>query len=146
MRHCCTKGDREVMQNFRLLHTMIRVFDLEKSLEFYLQRLGMSLLRRRDSEEERYSLIFIGYGSENEQTVLELTYNWDQKEPYQLGTGYGHIAIGCSDIHGLCQELEEASVPILRKPRQLRPGGSFIAFIEDPNGYKIELIQKSLML
>ena len=94
------------MANFRMLHTMLRVYDLDKSIDFYTRLLGMKLLRRNDYEGGRFTLAFVGYGDESDHTVLELTHNWDQKEPYQLGTAYGHIAIGVPDIYGTCKELE----------------------------------------
>ena len=131
------------MANFRMLHTMLRVYDLDKSIDFYTRLLGMKLLRRNDYEGGRFTLAFVGYGDESDHTVLELTHNWDQKEPYQIGTAYGHIAIGVPDIYGTCKELEAEGVKIPRPPGPMKHGGSVIAFIEDPDGYKIELIQRA---
>jgi lactoylglutathione lyase len=128
---------------FRLLHTMIRVLDLEKSLDFYSRLLGMKVLRRKDYESGRFTLAFVGYGDEAEDTVIELTHNWDQKEPYAIGTAFGHLAIGVPDIYGTCRRLEAEGVKIPRPPGPMKHGGSVIAFIEDPDGYKIELIERA---
>ena len=129
--------------NFRLLHTMIRVRDLDKSLDFYTRHLGMKVLRRKDFPSGKFTLAFVGYGDETEQTVIELTHNWDQDEPYELGTAFGHLAIGVPDIYATCEALEAENVPIPRPPGPMKHGGSVIAFIEDPDGYKIELIERS---
>jgi lactoylglutathione lyase len=128
---------------FRLLHTMIRVFDLDKSIDFYCRLMGMKLLRKRESEQGRYTLAFVGYGDDATDTVIELTYNWDQKEPYVLGAGFGHLAIGVSDIYGTCEVLEKEGVKIPRPPGPLKFGTAVIAFVEDPDGYKIELINRN---
>jgi len=128
---------------FRLLHTMIRVQDLEKSLDFYTRLLGMRLIRRKDYPSGEFTLAFVGYGDEKDSTVIELTYNWGQKEPYQLGTGFGHFAIGVPDIRGTCERLAAEGVRIPRPPGPMKHGGSVIAFIEDPDGYKIELVEQS---
>ncbi len=128
---------------FRLLHTMIRVFDLDKSIDFYCRLMGMKLLRKRESEQGRYTLAFVGYGDDATDTVIELTYNWDQKEPYALGAGFGHLAIGVSDIYGTCEVLEKEGVKIPRPPGPLKFGTAVIAFVEDPDGYKIELINRN---
>ena len=130
---------------FRLLHTMIRVRDLEKSIDFYTRHLGMKLLRRKDYPSGRFTLAFVGYGDEKDHTVveLELTYNWGQKEPYDLGTGFGHLALAGPDVYGTCERLEKEGVKIPRPPGPMKHGGSVIAFIEDPDGYKIELIERS---
>jgi lactoylglutathione lyase len=133
--------DVKAGQRFRFLHTMLRVFDLEKSLAFYTGHLGMKLLRRADFESGRFTLAFIGYGEESDHTVLELTHNWDQKEPYEIGTAYGHIALGVDDIYGTCEKLAAAGVPIPRPPGPMKHGSTVIAFVQDPDGYKIELIQ-----
>ena len=127
----------------RFLHTMLRVFDLKKSLDFYAGLLGMEVLRQREVPEGRYTLAFVGYGSEDSSTVIELTYNWDQKEPYALGSGFGHLAIGVQDIYGTCKVLEKEGVKIPRPPGPLKFGTAVIAFIEDPDGYKIELIERA---
>ena len=126
----------------QLLHTMIRVFDLEKSIAFYTNHLGMTLLRRKDYPSGEFTLAFVGYGDEESNAVIELTHNWGQKEPYQLGTAFGHLAIGVPDIYGTCERLAKAGVKIPRPPGPMKHGGSVIAFIEDPDGYKIELIER----
>ncbi|SNB73907.1 lactoylglutathione lyase [Arboricoccus pini] len=128
---------------FRFLHTMVRVQDLEKSLDFYTRLLGMKLLRRKDYPEGRFTLAFVGYGPEDSHAVIELTHNWDQDRPYDLGTGYGHVALGVRDIYAICAELEKAGANIPRKPGPMKHGTTHIAFVEDPDGYKIELIDLS---
>ena len=128
---------------FQLLHTMIRVFDIEKSIDFYTRLLGMMLLRRKDYPSGEFTLAFVGYGDEESNTVIELTHNWGQKEPYQLGTAFGHLAIGVPDIYGTCESLAREGVKIPRPPGPMKHGGSVIAFIEDPDGYKIELIERN---
>ncbi|MBP2291114.1 MULTISPECIES: lactoylglutathione lyase [Azospirillum] len=130
------------MSEFRLLHTMLRVFDLEKSLDFYTRLLGMKLLRRNDYEGGRFTLAFVGYGDEKDTAVLELTHNWDQAEPYQIGTAYGHIALGVPDIYATCEQLAKEGVKIPRPPGPMKHGTTVIAFIEDPDGYKVELIER----
>lgn len=127
---------------FRLLHTMIRVRDLDKSLDFYTRHLGMKVLRNQDFEGGRFTLAFVGYGEEKDNTVIELTHNWDQDEDYELGNGFGHLAIGVPDIYATCAEMEKEGVSIPRPPGPMKHGKSVIAFIEDPDGYKIELIEK----
>ena len=131
------------MANSRLLHTMIRVLDLDKSIAFYTKLLGMKLLRKTDYEGGRFTLAFVGYGDEQNETVIELTHNWDQKEPYQLGEGFGHLAISVPDIYGFCENLEKEGVSIPRPPGPMKHGTTVLAFIEDPDGYKIELIERS---
>jgi lactoylglutathione lyase len=126
----------------QLLHTMIRVFDLDKSIAFYTGQLGMKLLRRKDYPSGEFTLAFVGYGDEQSNAVIELTHNWGQKEPYQLGTAFGHLAIGVPDIYGTCERLAKDGVKIPRPPGPMKHGGSVIAFVEDPDGYKIELIEK----
>ena len=126
----------------RLLHTMIRVFDLEKSIDFYTRLLGMTLLRRTDYEGGRFTLAFVGYGDEADTAVIELTHNWDQAEPYALGSGFGHIAIGVPDISATCERLAAAGVPIPRPPGPMKHGSTIIAFAADPDGYRIELIER----
>jgi len=125
----------------RLLHTMVRVRDLDKALHFYTELLGMTLLRRKDYPDGEFTLAFVGYGPENEQAVIELTHNWGRKEDYALGESYGHIAIGVDDIHATCARLQAAGVAIPRPPAPMKFGSTVIAFIEDPDGRKIELIQ-----
>lgn len=127
----------------RLLHTMLRVFDLERSIDFYTRLLGMTLLRRSEVAAGRYSLAFVGYGAESDSTVLELTYNWDQKEPYAIGSGFGHLAVAVPDLFGLCAALAKEGVKIPRPPGPLKFGTVNIAFIEDPDGYRIELIERA---
>jgi lactoylglutathione lyase len=129
------------MSEFRFLHTMIRVFDLEKSLDFYTRLLGMKLLRKSDYPDGRFTLAFVGYGDEAANTVVELTHNWDQAEPYVLGSGFGHLALGVPDIYGACEALAKEGAKITRPPGPMKHGSTVIAFIEDPDGYKIELIQ-----
>jgi lactoylglutathione lyase len=128
---------------FRLLHTMIRVKDLDKSLDFYTRLLGMNMTRKTDYPSGEFTLAFVGYGDETSNTVVELTHNWGQEEPYDLGTGFGHLAIAVPDIYGVCETLEKEGVKIPRAPGPMKHGGSVIAFIEDPDGYKIELIERA---
>ncbi len=127
----------------RFLHTMLRVFDLERSLDFYTRLMGMKLIRKRDVPEGRYTLAFVGYDDEADGTVLELTYNYDQKEPYELGAAFGHLAIGVPDLYATCAMLAKEGVKIPRAPGPLKFGTVHIAFIEDPDGYKIELIERA---
>jgi lactoylglutathione lyase len=126
----------------RFLHTMLRVMDLEKSLEFYTALLGMKLLRKRDYPTGKFTLAFVGYGDETDSTVVELTHNWDQKEPYNLGSAFGHLAIGVPDVYKTCERLAAAGVKIPRPAGPMAHGGSVIAFIEDPDGYRIELVER----
>ncbi len=126
----------------RMLHTMIRVRDLDRSLDFYTEGLGMQLLRRQDYPGGRFTLAFVGYGPEDTHTVLELTHNWDQDENYAQGDAWGHIAIGVPDIYGTCEQLKERGVPIPRPPGPMQHGSTVIAFVEDPDGYKVELIER----
>ena len=128
--------------NFRLLHTMIRVKDLDKSIKFYVDTLEMKLLRRTDFPGGKFTLAFVGYGEEKDTAVIELTHNWDQEEPYDLGNGFGHLALGVQDIYGICDKLAVQGVNIPRPPGPMKHGTSVIAFIEDPDGYKIELIER----
>jgi lactoylglutathione lyase len=128
-------------ENYRLLHTMLRVFDLDKSIKFYTDLLGMRLLRRTDYEGGRFTLAFVGYGDESATAVLELTHNWDQAEPYVIGSGFGHIAIGVPDIYAACDRLRAAGAKITREPGPMKHGSTVIAFVEDPDGYKVELIE-----
>jgi len=123
----------------RILHTMIRVNDLDESVRFYCDVLGMKLLRKKDYPSGRFTLAFVGYGSESEGAVVELTHNWDTHR-YDLGGGFGHIAIGVEDIYQTCEVLRAQGAKIVREPGPMKHGGSEIAFIEDPNGYRIELI------
>ena len=124
----------------RMLHTMIRVGDLEKSVAFYTDVLGMQLLRRKDYASGRFTLAFLGYGNEKEHTVLELTHNWDT-EHYDLGNGYGHIALGVQDIQATCAGIADRGGRLVREPGPMKHGSTVIAFLEDPDGYKVELIE-----
>ncbi len=125
----------------RLLHTMIRVGDLDETIKFYCGALGMKLLRRKDFPDGKFTLAFVGYGSEEESSVVELTHNWDTKD-YDLGNAFGHLAVSVGDIYKACDELRRKGVKITREPGPMKFGGAPIAFIEDPNGYKIELIER----
>jgi lactoylglutathione lyase len=124
----------------RLLHTMLRVGNLERSLQFYCELLGMKLLRQKDYPGGEFTLAFIGYGEESENTVIELTYNWG-KEKYELGDAYGHIAIAVDDIYSTCKDIAARGGNITRQPGPMKHGSTVIAFVEDPDGYKVELIQ-----
>jgi len=124
----------------RILHTMLRVGDLEKSLDFYCNVLGMNLIRRKDYPSGEFTLAFVGYGSEDEGAVIELTHNWGTKS-YNLGDGFGHIALGVEDIYAACQNIRDRGGKIVREPGPMKHGTTEIAFVEDPDGYKIELIQ-----
>jgi lactoylglutathione lyase len=119
---------------------MLRVGDLERSLRFYTEVLGMGLLRRRDYPEGRFTLAFVGYGEERDTAVLELTHNWDTSS-YEIGSGYGHIAIGVADIHTTCAAIAERGGRVVRPPGPMKHGSTVIAFVEDPDGYRVELIQ-----
>jgi lactoylglutathione lyase len=129
-------------QNFRVLHAMIRVMDLDNSIDFYCNKLGMSLFRKREFPAGKFTLAFVGYGTEETTAAIELTHNWGREEPYTHGTGFGHVAIGCKDIYALCDKLKAAGVSIPRPPGEMMNSGTHIAFVEDPDGYKIELIQQ----
>ena len=124
----------------RVLHTMIRVGNLDKSIDFYTDILGMKLLRKKDYPSGKFTLAFVGYGDESDNAVIELTYNWDT-DNYDLGTGYGHVALGVDDIYGTCEKIESLGGVVSRKPGPMKHGSTVIAFVEDPDGYKIELIQ-----
>ena len=123
-----------------MLHTMLRVGDLDKSLAFYCDVLGMKLLRRKDYPGGEFTLAFVGYGDEKDNTVIELTYNWGVEE-YDLGKGYGHIALGVDDIYGTCDRIKAQGGKVSREPGPMKHGSTVIAFVEDPDSYKIELIQ-----
>ncbi|BBD76401.1 lactoylglutathione lyase [Hydrogenophilus thermoluteolus] len=125
----------------RILHTMIRVGDLERSIAFYTQALGMKLLRQNDYPEGKFTLAFVGYGPESEQAVIELTYNYGV-DHYDLGTGFGHIAIAVDDIHAACDRVRAFGGKVTREPGPMKHGTTVIAFVEDPDGYKIEFIEK----
>ncbi len=125
----------------RLLHTMLRVGDLDKSLDFYTRILGMTLLRRNDYPEGKFTLAFVGYGPESEQAVIELTYNWGV-DHYELGTAFGHIALEVDDAYAACDAIRAAGGKVVRDAGPMKHGSTVIAFVEDPDGYKIELIQR----
>ncbi len=127
---------------WRMLHTMIRVGDLDRSIDFYTRLLGMKLLRRKDYPDGRFTLAFVGYGDEIDHTVIELTHNWDT-QAYDLGTGFGHIALAVPDIRAACDGLAAAGAKIPRPPGPMKHGSTIIAFVEDPDGYRIELIEQA---
>lgn len=124
----------------RILHTMIRVGDLQRSIQFYTELLGMKLLRTRDYPEGKFTLAFLGYGPESEQAAIELTYNYGV-EHYEPGTGFGHIALEVSDAYEACAEIKRRGGKVVREAGPMKHGTTVIAFVEDPDGYKIELIQ-----
>jgi lactoylglutathione lyase len=126
----------------RLLHTMLRVNNLDESLKFYCEALGMKLLRKNDFPGGEFTLAFVGYGSEAEGAVVELTWNWGTSK-YNVGDAFGHLAVGVDDIYQTCDQLRKKGVKVVREPGPMKHGSTVIAFIEDPNGYKIELIQQS---
>ena len=124
----------------RMLHTMLRVSNLDESIKFYCDILGMKLLRQKDYPGGKFTLAFVGYGAESDHTVIELTYNWGV-EKYDLGDAYGHIALGVDDIYTTCDKIKSLGGKVTREPGAMKHGSTVIAFVEDPNGYKIELIQ-----
>lgn len=124
----------------RILHTMIRVGDLDRSVQFYTEVLGMRLLRRKDYPDGKFTLAFVGYGEESDEAVIELTYNWGE-DHYELGDAFGHIAIGVEDIKKTCAEIRKRGGKIVREPGPMKHGSTVIAFVEDPDGYKLELIE-----
>jgi len=130
---------------FRMMHTMLRVKNIDRSIDFYTRLLGMKLQRRNEFPEGKFTLAFVGYGPEKNNTVIELTYNWDQTDGYEMGTAYGHIALGVRDIYAICTQLEKEGAKIPRKPGPMMHGTTHIAFVEDPDGYKIELIDLGTM-
>ena len=130
---------------FRVLHTMVRLKDHNRSIDFYTRLLGMKLLRKLDYPEGKFTLAFVGYGPEDAHTVIELTHNWEQETAYDLGTGYGHIALGVRNIYGICDELAANGALIPRPAGPMKHGTTVIAFVEDPDGYKIELIDLDTM-
>ena len=127
----------------RLLHTMLRVGDLQRSIEFYTSVLGMKLLRTTERPEQKYSLAFVGYGTNPDHAEIELTYNHGVSS-YELGTAYGHIALGVPDVHAACEKIRSAGGNITRQPGPVQGGSTVIAFVTDPDGYKIELIQRAV--
>lgn len=128
-------------ENFRYLHTMLRVGNLERSVAFYSAMFGMVELRRRDVPDGKYTLAFLGYNDRPDQTELELTYNYGV-DNYEIGTGFGHLAFGMPDVYGTCERLRAAGAKITREPGPVKFGTTVIAFVDDPDGYKIELIQR----
>lgn len=124
----------------RLLHTMIRVGDLDRSLDFYTRVLGMQLLRKHDYPDGKFTLAFVGYGPEETHAVIELTHNWETSS-YDLGNGFGHVALGVDDIYATCDKIRAAGGKIVREPGPMKHGTTVIAFVEDPDGYRIELIE-----
>jgi lactoylglutathione lyase len=126
----------------RLLHTMIRVGDLDRSIDFYTGVLGMKLIRRRDYPDGKFTLAFVGYGEEADHTVIELTHNWDTKS-YELGNGFGHLAVAVPDAYKACEDVKRRGGKVTREAGPMKHGTTVIAFVEDPDGYKIEFIQRS---
>lgn len=124
----------------RILHTMLRVGDLERSKSFYRDVMGMKVLREKEFPDGQYTLAFLGYGSEQDSAVIELTYNWG-KDQYDLGNAYGHIAIGVDDVYAACDRIRSRGGKIVREPGPMKGGTTVLAFVEDPDGYKIELLQ-----
>lgn len=125
-----------------MLHTMLRVGDMQRSIDFYTKSMGMQLLRTTDRPDQKYSLAFVGYDDESQQAVIELTYNYGVTS-YDVGSGFGHIAIGVDDIHGTCERVKAAGALVTREPGPVKGGTTVIAFVQDPDGYKIELIQRA---
>jgi lactoylglutathione lyase len=125
----------------RILHTMLRVGDLDRSIGFYTGVLGMKLLRRRDYPDGRFTLAFVGYGDEAQGAVLELTHNWDV-EKYELGSGYGHVAVEVDDACAACEEVKKRGGKVVREAGPMKHGSTVIAFVEDPDGYKVEFVQR----
>jgi len=125
----------------RILHTMLRVGDLRRSIDFYTGVLGMKVLRQKDYPEGRFTLAFVGYGDEDKEAVLELTHNWDTAR-YELGTGYGHVALEVDDAYKACEEVKKRGGRVTREAGPMKHGTTVIAFVEDPDGYKIEFIQR----
>jgi lactoylglutathione lyase len=126
----------------RMLHTMIRVADLAASKKFYTEALGMKVLREREFPDGKFTLCFIGYGDEASHTVIELTYNWDRSS-YALGDAFGHVALGTDDITAACEKVRALGYKVVREPGPMKHGTTVIAFVEDPTGYKIELIERA---
>jgi lactoylglutathione lyase len=128
-------------QPMRILHTMIRVGDLERSIAFYTEVLGMRLLRRKDYPGGKFTLAFVGYGEEEEEAVIELTHNWET-ERYDLGDGFGHLALAVDDAAAACEAIRRRGGRVVREAGPMKHGSTVIAFVEDPDGYKIELIER----
>lgn len=125
----------------RFLHTMLRVGDLQASIRFYTEVMGMRLLRQKDYPDGKFTLAFLGYGDESDTTVLELTHNWDTSS-YELGTGFGHLAIAVEDVYAACEKIRAAGGKIVREPGPMKHGTTVLAFVEDPDGYKLELLSE----
>ena len=126
----------------RFLHTMVRVKDLDKSVDFYTRLMGMHELRRMEVPAGKYTNVFVGYAPDSEAAVVELTYNWEQKTPYEVGSGFGHLAVGVPDVAATCEHIREGGGRVVREAGPLKHGTTIIAFVEDPDGYKIELVQR----
>ncbi len=126
----------------RMLHTMLRTKNLNASLDFYTGLLGMKVLRRTEVPAGEYTLVFVGYGDEADHTVIELTYNWGKDDGYDLGTAFGHLAIGVPDVAAMCEHVRAGGGRVVREAGPVKHGTTIIAFIEDPDGYKIELIER----
>lgn len=131
------------MSDARLLHTMLRVKDLDASVDFYTKLLGMKELRRNEVPDGKYTLAFVGYGDEKSEAVLELTFNWDQTSGYDMGSGFGHLAVGLPDVYKACADMKAAGAKVTRDAGPVKFGTTVIAFVEDPDGYKVELVQRS---
>ncbi len=130
------------MSESRYLHTMLRVKDLDRSVEFYTTVLGMRELRRREVPDGRYTLVFVGFGENPGQAEVELTFNWDQTDGYEMGSGFGHLAVSMPDVYQACDRIKQAGGKVTREAGPVKFGTTVIAFVEDPDGYKIELIQR----
>ena len=135
-------SEKKLFSGFRLAHTMLRVLNLDLSLKFYCDTLGMKILRKNDYPDGRFTNTFIGYGLETDSPTLELTYNWDQKEPYEKGNGWGHICIETPNVYQACENLAAIGIKITRPPGPMKHRTRIIAFCEDPDGYKVELNEK----
>ncbi|MCP5160168.1 MAG: lactoylglutathione lyase [Hahellaceae bacterium] len=125
----------------RILHTMLRVTNMQRSIDFYTHVLGMRLLRQKDYPEGRFSLAFVGYGDECDEAALELTFNWDTAA-YEMGSGFGHIAIAVSDVYAACEKIRDLGGVIVREAGPMKHGTTILAFVRDPDGYMIELLQE----
>ncbi len=126
----------------RILHTMLRVGNMDRSIQFYTDLLGMNLIRKKDFPGGKFTLAFLGYGDESDNSVLELTHNWDT-EQYELGDAYGHIAIAVDDVYKTCEVIKQKSGKVVREPGPMMHGSTVLAFVEDPDGYKIELLSET---